>query len=73
MAIVVCLDEVMAEKNVTVTELAKAVDISRVNMSHLKSGKIKAIKMSTLDGICSYLECEPGDILKYEKDDTCSS
>ena len=67
MAIFLRLDDLMAEKKVTVTELAKAADISRVNMSRLKSGKIKAIRMTTLNAICEYLECEPGDILKFEK------
>ncbi len=70
MAIVICLDEIMARKHVTVTELADAVGITRANMSILKSGKIKAIRMSTLDGICAYLGCTPGDIFRYEEDPT---
>ena len=68
MAIILCLDDVLAQRKVTVTELAEAVGITRVNMSLLKSGKVKAIRLSTLDGICRYLGCTPGDIVKYEAD-----
>ena len=65
MAIILCLDDILAEKRISVTALAQAVGITRVNMSLLKTGKVKAIKLSTLDRICEYLNCEPGDILKY--------
>lgn len=53
----------------TVTYLAKAVDISRVNMSNLKTGKVKAIRFSTLEAVCRELECQPGDIMEYVPDD----
>ena len=68
MAIVVCLDDILEQQHVSVTQLAEAVGITRVNMSLLKTGKIKAVRLSTLDGICAYLHCQPGDIFKYRED-----
>ncbi|MDO4854390.1 MAG: helix-turn-helix transcriptional regulator [Coriobacteriia bacterium] len=68
MSIVLHLDEVMARRHVRLSELAKAVDITNANMSNLKTGKVKAIRFSTLDKICEYLDCQPGDIIQYEKD-----
>ena len=65
MAILLCLDDIIEDRGVTVTELANAVGISRINMSNLKMGKIKAIRLSTLEGICDYLDCQPGDIIKF--------
>ena len=65
MPIVVNLDVMLARRKVTLTEISKAVDITLANMSILKSGKAKAVRFSTLDAICSYLECQPGDILEY--------
>ena len=59
------LDELVEERQITVTYLAKAVGISRVNMSNLKTGKVKAIRFSTLEAICKELDCQPGDILEY--------
>ena len=67
MSIVLHLDEVMAQRHVKLSELAKAVDITNANMSNLKTGKVKAIRFSTLDKICEYLDCQPGDIIQYEK------
>lgn len=68
MSIVLRLDEVMASKHVKLTELAREVGITNANMSNLKNGKVKAIRFSTLDKICEYLDCQPGDIITYEKD-----
>lgn len=68
MAIIISLDEVLKQRNVSVTQLAAEVGISRVNMSHVNSGNIKAIRFSTLEGICRYLDCQPGDILQYVPD-----
>ena len=65
MAILLCLDDIIEDRGVTVTELANAVGISRINMSNLKMGKVKAIRLSTLEGICDYLDCQPGDIIKF--------
>lgn len=72
MAIVIHLDEIMAQRGVSVSELARVVGITRANMSNLKSGKIKAIRFSTLEGICRYLKCQPGDIIEFvdEQQDT---
>ncbi len=65
MTIILHLDDVMAKKRVSVTELAEAVGITRANMSNLKTGKVKAIRFSTLDAICKYLDCQPGEIIEY--------
>ena len=65
MPIVVNLDVMLAKRKISLTELSQAVDITIANMSILKSGKAKAIRFSTLDAICKYLECQPGDILEY--------
>ncbi|EOB8503469.1 MULTISPECIES: helix-turn-helix domain-containing protein [Staphylococcus] len=61
------LDEVLKDKNVSLTELSEAVDITIANLSILKTGKAKAICFSTLEAICNYLECQPGDIIINEK------
>ncbi|MDU0451558.1 helix-turn-helix domain-containing protein [Staphylococcus chromogenes] len=62
------LDEVLKDKNVSLTELSEAVDITIANLSILKTGKAKAIRFSTLEAICNYLECQPGDIIVSERD-----
>ncbi|QRN50384.1 helix-turn-helix domain-containing protein [Macrococcoides bohemicum] len=61
------LDEVLKERNVSLTELSNAVDITIANLSILKTGKAKAVRFSTLEAICDYLECQPGDIIINEK------
>ncbi len=53
----------------SLNELAERVGISNVNLSNLKTGKVKAIRFSTLEAICEVLECQPGDILEYKKDE----
>jgi putative transcriptional regulator len=63
MAIVVRLDELLHARRMTLTELAARVDITLANLSILKTGKAKAIRFSTLDAICTALECQPGDLL----------
>lgn len=68
MPIVICLDEIMDAKGISVSELAREVGISRANMSNLKFGHVKAIRFSTLDRICDVLGCQPGDLLKFEKE-----
>ena len=68
MAIVLKLDEVMAKRGISLGDLAEQVGITNVNMSRIKTGKVKAIRFSTLDAICRVLECEPGDVIKYEDD-----
>ena len=68
MGIVLHLDKLMEERGVSVTELAAAVGINRVNMSHLKNGKVNAVRFSTLAAICRELRCQPGDIIEYVRD-----
>ena len=66
MAIVLRLDRIMADRKISLTELSERVGISMANLSNLKTGKVKAIRFSTLDAICRELHCRPGDILEYQ-------
>lgn len=66
MAIILRLDRVMADRKISLGELADKVGISNVNLSNIKRGKISAIRFSTLNSICEVLDCQPGDILEYE-------
>ncbi|RBP59086.1 transcriptional regulator [Alkalibaculum bacchi] len=63
--IIVNLDIMLAKRKMSVTELSERVGITIANISILKNGKAKAIRFSTLDGICKALDCQPGDILEY--------
>jgi putative transcriptional regulator len=65
MAIIVNLDVMMAKRKMRLNELSEKVNITLSNLSILKQGKAKAIKLSTLDSICKVLNCQPGDILEY--------
>lgn len=65
MAIVVNLDVMLAKRKVKSKDLARYVGITEQNISLLKSGKVKGIRFSTLDRICGYLDCQPGEILEY--------
>ncbi|MGI6004858.1 MAG: helix-turn-helix domain-containing protein [Christensenellales bacterium] len=67
MAIVLRLDRVMADRKISLNELARKVGIANVNLSNIKTGKISAIRFSTLDAICDVLDCQPGDILEYKR------
>jgi len=67
MTIVLRLDRVMADRKISLKDLAEQVGISGVNLSNIKTGKISAIRFSTLDAICEVLDCQPGDILEYQK------
>ncbi len=69
MAIILRLDRVMADRKMSLNELAEKVGISNVNMSKIKTGKISAIRFSTLNGICRVLDCQPGDVLEFVEDD----
>ena len=69
MAIVVILDVMMAKRKISVTELANKVDITMANLSILKNNKAKAVRFTTLDAICRALDCQPGDILEYVKEE----
>ncbi len=68
MGIILRLDRVMADRKMSLNELAERVGISNVNLSNLKTGKVKAIRFSTLEAICDVLECQPGDILEYKRE-----
>ncbi|MBU9728641.1 helix-turn-helix domain-containing protein [Diplocloster modestus] len=70
MPIILRLDRVMADRKMSLNELSGKVGISNVNLSNLKTGKVKAIRFSTLESICEVLECQPGDILEYRPADT---
>ncbi|KQN02237.1 putative transcriptional regulator [Sphingomonas sp. PP-F2F-A104-K0414] len=65
MPVVVTLDDMLAARRMTLTELSQAVDITMANLSILKTGKAKAIRFSTLEAICEVLDCQPGDILSF--------
>lgn len=67
MAIILRLDRVMADRKISLNELSEKVGISNVNLSNLKTGKVKAIRFLTLEAICDVLDCQPGDILEYIK------
>lgn len=67
MAIIVNLDVMMAKRKMRLNELSEKVNITLSNLSILKQGKAKAIKLSTLDSICKALNCQPGDILEYRE------
>lgn len=69
MSIILRLDRVMADRKMSLNELAEKVGISNVNLSNLKTGKVKAIRFSTLEAICDVLDCQPGDILEYSRDE----
>ena len=67
MPIIVNLDVMMAKRKMSLNELSEKVDITLSNLSILKTGKAKAIRFSTLEAICEVLDCQPGDILEYQK------
>lgn len=68
MAIVLRLDRVMADRKITLNELSERVGVTNVNLSKLKTGKVSAVRFSTLNAICRALDCQPGDILEYQPD-----
>ena len=69
MAIVVRLDVMLALRKVKSNALARAVGITEANLSLLKSGKVKGVRFETLNAICRYLDCQPGDILEFRPGD----
>lgn len=68
MAIISRLDRVMADRKISLNELSERVGVSNVNLSKLKTGKVSAIRFSTLNAICRELKCQPADILEYVED-----
>ena len=70
MSIIVNLDVMLAKRKMKLKDLAQTIGISETNLSLLKTGKVKGIRWNTLSAICSALECQPGDLLEFEKDET---
>lgn len=68
--IIVRLDRMLADRKMQLNQLAEAVGVSVVNLSNLKTRKVKAIRFSTLEAICKALDCQPGDLLEYVEDDS---
>ena len=68
MAIIVNLDVMLAKRKMRLTELSEKVGVTMANLSILKTGKARAVRFSTLEGICKALSCQPGDILEYRSD-----
>lgn len=68
--IIITLDDMLKKRRMTQRQLASAIPLTEANLSNLKSGKIKGIRLDTLDRICEILRCQPGDILRYEPEET---
>ena len=68
MAIILRLDRMMADRKISLNELAEKVGIANVNLSNIKTGKVSAIRFSTLNAICDVLDCQPGDLLEFQRD-----
>ena len=68
MAIILRLDRVMADCKMSLNELSEKVGVANVNLSKLKNGHVSAIRFSTLEAICDVLDCQPGDILEYKRE-----
>ena len=73
MAIILRLERVMADRKMSLNELSERVGVSNVNLSKIKTGKISAVRFSTLNAICQALDCQPGDILEYIPDEDALS
>lgn len=69
MPIILRLDRVMADRKISLNQLAEQVGISNVNLSKIKTGKVSAIRFSTLEAICDALDCQPGDILEFRREE----
>jgi len=69
MTIIIRLDRMLADRKMQLSELAEKVDVSIVNLSNLKTGKVRAVRFSTLNASCKALGCQPGDILEYVEDE----
>jgi putative transcriptional regulator len=69
MAIIVNLDVMMAKRKMSLNELSNTVNITLANLSKLKTGKVKAIRFSTLNAVCKALDCQPGDLLEFVGDE----
>ena len=69
MPIILRLDRVMADRKMSLNELSERVGVANVNLSKLKNGHVSANRFSTLEAICDVLDCQPGDILEYKRDE----
>ena len=69
MPIILRLDRMMADRKISLNELSEKVGVANVNLSKLKNGKVSAIRFSTLEAICDVLNCQPGDILEYQREE----
>ena len=72
MPIILRLDRVMADRKMSLNELSEKVGVANVNLSKLKNGHVSAIRFSTLEAICDVLNCQPGDILEFVREETDS-
>ena len=72
MAIRITIDRMLAERGMSVGDFAEAIGITPANVAVLKNGRAKAVRFTTLDAICRVLECQPGDILRYEDGGACN-
>ena len=68
MPIILRLDRVMADRKISLNELSEKVGVANVNLSKLKNGHVSAIRFSTLEAICDVLDCQPGDILEFQRE-----
>lgn len=68
MPIAISLDEMLAHRGMSLTDLSQRVGITLANLSILKTGKAKAVRFSTLEAICDVLDCQPGEIMRFERD-----
>ena len=68
MSIILRLDRMMADRKISLNELSERIGIANVNLSKIKTGKVSAIRFSTLDAICDVLDCQPGDIIEYKRE-----
>ncbi|NLE16449.1 MAG: helix-turn-helix transcriptional regulator [Spirochaetales bacterium] len=69
MAIIIRLDRVLADRKMSLTELSEKVGITMANLSNLKTGKVSAIRLSTMEAICETLGCQPGDLFEYKTEE----
>lgn len=69
MAIIVRLDRMMADRKISLNELADKIGMTNVNLSNLKTGKMKGVRFETMDAICKVLECQPGDLFEYREEE----
>lgn len=67
MPIILRLDRIMADRKMSLNELSEKVGVANVNLSKLKNGHVSAVRFSTLEAICDVLDCQPGDILEYQR------